>query len=96
MAHIGTLVARGHGYSILPLPAVAEALAAGQVSIARIHNGSIRRTLCLVRNTNQVLTHAFCPLRGSCDQSAFTTDRKVLSRLIEKGVWVADLDVALR
>jgi len=88
MAHIGTLVARGHGYSILPLPAVAEALGAGQVSIARIHNGSIRRTLCLVRNTNQVLTHASV----RCEDLAI----KVLSRLIEKGVWVADLDVALR
>jgi LysR family nitrogen assimilation transcriptional regulator len=88
MAHIGTLVARGHGYSILPLPAVADALAAGQVSIARIHSGSIRRTLCLVRNTNQVLTHASV----RCEDLTI----KVLSRLIAKGAWVADLDVALR
>ena len=88
MAHIGTLVARGHGYSVLPLPAVADALAAGQVSIARIHNGSIRRTLCLVRNSSQVLTHASV----RCEDLTI----KVLSRLIEKGVWVAELDVALR
>jgi LysR family nitrogen assimilation transcriptional regulator len=88
IAHIGTLVARGHGYSILPLPAVAEALAAGQVSIARIQKGAMRRTLCLVRNTNQVLTHACV----RCEDLTI----KVLSRLIERGDWVADLDDALR
>jgi len=88
MTHIGSLVARGHGYSILPLSAVAEALAAGQVSIARIHEGAFRRTLCLVRNTRQVLTHASV----RCEDLTI----KVLSRLIAKGVWVAELDVALR
>ena len=88
MAHIGTLVARGHGYSILPLPAIAEALAAGQVSIARIQQGSLRRTLCLVRNTNQVLTHASV----RCEDLTI----KVLSGLIEQGAWAADMDEALR
>ena len=88
MAHIATLVARGHGYSILPLPAVTDALAAGQVSIARIQQGAMRRTLCLVRNSNQVLTHASI----SCEDLTI----KVLSRLIEKGVWVAEVDAALR
>ena len=88
MAHIGTLVARGHGYSILPLPAIADALAAGQVSIARIQQGAMRRTLCLVRNTNQVLTHASV----RCEDLTI----KVLSGLIEQGAWVADMDEALR
>jgi LysR family nitrogen assimilation transcriptional regulator len=88
MAHMGTLVARGHGYSVLPLSAVADALAAGQVSIARIQDGSIRRTLCLVRNISQVVTHASV----RCEDLTI----KVLSRLIEKRVWTAELDKALR
>ena len=88
MAHIGTLVARGHGYSILPLPAIAEALGAGQVSIARVQQGALRRTLCLVRNTNQVLTHACV----RCEDLTI----KVLSRLIEQGDWRADVDEALQ
>jgi LysR family nitrogen assimilation transcriptional regulator len=88
MAHIGSLVARGHGYSVLPLSAIADSVGAGQVSIARIQGGSIRRTLCLVRNTSQLVTHASV----RCEDLTI----KVLSRLIDKGVWVADLDVALR
>jgi LysR family nitrogen assimilation transcriptional regulator len=88
MAHIGNLVARGHGYSVLPLSAVVDALAAGQISIARIQDGSIRRTLCLVRNISQVVTHASV----RCEDLTI----KVLSRLIEKRVWIAELDKALR
>lgn len=88
MAHIGSLVARGHGYSVLPLSAIAESVGTRQVSIARIQGGSIRRTLCLVRNTSQLVTHASV----RCEDLTI----KVLSRLIDKGVWAADLDVALR
>jgi LysR family nitrogen assimilation transcriptional regulator len=88
MAHVSTLVARGHGYSILPLAIIADAVATGQVSIARIHKGAIRRTLCLVRNNTQVLTHASV----RCEDLTI----KVLSRLIEKGVWKAEPDAALR
>lgn len=88
MAHIGSLVARGHGYSVLPLSTIAESVEARQVSIARIQGGSIRRTLCLVRNTSQLVTHASI----RCEDLTI----EVLSRLIDKGVWLADLDVALR
>jgi LysR family nitrogen assimilation transcriptional regulator len=88
MGHIGSLVARGHGFSILPLSAVADALAPGQVSIARIQDGSIKRTLCLARNISQVVTHASV----RCEDLTI----KVLSRLIEKGVWRAELDIGLR
>ncbi len=88
MAHIGSLVARGHGFSILPLSAVADAVGTGQVSIARIQDGSVRRTLCLVRNIGQVVTHASV----RCEDLTI----KVLSGLIEKGIWRADLDMGLR
>jgi LysR family nitrogen assimilation transcriptional regulator len=86
MAHIDSLVARGHGFSILPLSAVADALAGGQISIARIHDGSIRRTLCLARNISQVVTHASV----RCEDLTI----KVLSRLIEKRAWLADLEMS--
>jgi LysR family nitrogen assimilation transcriptional regulator len=85
---IGELVADGVGLSILPLPAVAEALAAGRVSVARIGGGAIRRTLCLVRNSGQLVTHASV----RCEDLTV----KVLARLIEKGVWRAEPDPTLR
>jgi LysR family nitrogen assimilation transcriptional regulator len=88
MTHISPLVAAGHGYSILPLPVAEDALAAETISIARIEHGAIRRTLCLVRNSNQVVTHASV----RCENLTI----KVLSRLIEKGIWRAESDMALR
>lgn len=88
MAHFGALIAAGHGYSILPLSIVSDALQSGRVSIARIGGGSMRRTLCLVRNNNQVVTHASV----RCEDLTV----KVLSRLIQKGVWVAEPDASLR
>jgi LysR family nitrogen assimilation transcriptional regulator len=88
MMHLGDLIAAGHGYSILPRPIIADALDAGRVSIARIGDGAIRRTLCLVRNSSQVVTHASV----RCEDLAV----KVLSRLIEKGAWAAEPDATLR
>lgn len=88
MAHIADLVAAGHGYSILPLPVVTDALAAGKISIARIGQGGVRRTLCLARNSSQIVTHASV----RCEDLII----KVLSGLIEKGIWRAEPDVALR
>jgi LysR family nitrogen assimilation transcriptional regulator len=88
MSHIGALVAAGHGYSVLPLPVIAEDLDAGRISIARLGGGAVRRTLCLARNRSQVVTHASV----RCEDLTI----KVLSRLIEKGVWAAELDPALR
>lgn len=75
------LIARGYGYSILPLPAVAEALAAKQVSIARISDGAVRRTLCLIRNSSDVVTHASV----RCEALAM----RVLIGLIEDKKWIA-------
>jgi LysR family transcriptional regulator, nitrogen assimilation regulatory protein len=82
MGHVGALIARGHGYSIMPLPVFADDLAAGSVSVARIEDGSMRRTLSLVRNNSQVVTHA--SLR--CEDLTV----KVLLGLIAKGAWIAD------
>lgn len=82
MAHMGALVAAGHGYSILPLPTVADDLKAGRVSIARIADGSLRRTLCLVRNNGQLVTHA--SVRGE-DLTV-----QVLAGLIASGKWRAE------
>lgn len=58
VGNVAALVERGHGMTVLPLPAVAEEVAAGRLSVARIGDGSIQRTLCLVRNPAQVVTHA--------------------------------------
>jgi LysR family transcriptional regulator, nitrogen assimilation regulatory protein len=81
LMHIPALIAAGYGYSILPLPAVTEELRAGNVSVARIGDGTLRRTLCLLRNTSDVATHAsvYC--------EALTI--KVLLGLIDSGDWVA-------
>ena len=81
MMHIPALIAGGHGYSILPLPAVSEAFAAKQVSVARIADGAIRRTLCLMRNSSNVVTHA------SVRCEALTM--RVLMGLIDGGQWNA-------
>lgn len=86
MGHIVALVSKGHGYSILPLPVAADDLAANRVSIARIEGGAIRRTLCLVRNASQVVTHASV----RCEDLVI----KVLMRLIEQGIWRAEPEIA--
>lgn len=75
------LVSRGQGFTVLPLPAVEDELAAGRVSIARLGDGSVRRTLCVVRNRAQVVTQA----------SVFVEDlmARLMARLIESGRWDA-------
>lgn len=84
---IARLVANGHGYTILSKPAVRDELADGRLSFARLGNGALRRTLSLVRNPAQVVTHA----------SARVEDLtiKVMASLIGKGVWEADPEAAL-
>jgi LysR family transcriptional regulator, nitrogen assimilation regulatory protein len=81
MMHLPALIAGGYGYSVLPMSAVASELIAGQISVARIDDGAIRRTLSLMRNTSTVVTHAsvYC--------EALTI--KVLLRMIETGDWAA-------
>lgn len=80
-AHVGDLVARGRGHSILPILAFADDLAAGKVSSARIGSGVFRRTLSLARNSTRLVTHA--SIRAE-DLTA-----RVLGRLIAKGAWRA-------
>lgn len=84
VGNIAGLVAGGHGLAILPLPAVAEDVAAGRLSIARIGDGSMRRALHIVRNPTQVVTHA----------SVVVEDLtiRVMADLIEQGAWRARLD----
>lgn len=88
IGHIGALVAAGHGYSILPRGAVASELLQGQVSVASIGGGTLRRTLCLVRNSSQVVTQA----------SVLVEDLtiKILAQLIARGEWIAELDAPWR
>lgn len=78
------LVSRGRGYSVLPLPAVEQQLAQGRVSVARLGDGSLRRTLCVVRNRAQVVTHA----------SVYVEDLMcgIIARLIAEGRWDARLE----
>lgn len=87
VGHVATLVARGHGLAILPLPAIAEELAAGEVSIAHLGDGSLRRTLCIVRNRAQVVTHA----------SVLVEDllTKAIGQAIAEGRWDAELHTGL-
>jgi LysR family nitrogen assimilation transcriptional regulator len=82
MMHVPLLIATGEGYSILPLPAIRDELKAGRISIARIGDGAIRRTVCLVRNSNQVVTKA----SARCEDLT----AKVLMSLIERGAWSAE------
>jgi LysR family nitrogen assimilation transcriptional regulator len=87
-ATVAALVANGHGFTILSKPAVDDRLFAGSLSFARIGNGALRRTLCLVRNATQVVTHA----------SARVEDLtiKIMASLIAKGAWEAEPEAALR
>ena len=78
---------KGYGCSVLPLPAVADDLAAGRVSVARIGEGDVRRILCMVRNAGQVLSHASV----RCEDLTI----RVLARLIETGAWRAEPSPAM-
>jgi LysR family transcriptional regulator, nitrogen assimilation regulatory protein len=84
ISHIVTLVSSGCGFSILPLPSVAEELAAGKVSIARIGDGTISRSLCLVRNSSQVITHASVVVEDIL--------LNILGELVASGKWDAVLE----
>jgi LysR family nitrogen assimilation transcriptional regulator len=82
LSHIVHLVANGHGFAILSLPAVREDVQAERVSVARIENGAIRRTLCLVRNPAVVLTRASVRVEDLAI--------KIMHQLILKGRWLAE------
>jgi LysR family transcriptional regulator, nitrogen assimilation regulatory protein len=87
LAHIGPLISAGYGHSLLPLSIVSEDLIAGRVSIARVEGGAFSRTLSIVRNSGQIVTHA--SVRGE------DLTLKVLRRLIDKGAWNAKPGAAL-
>ena len=87
LAHVGNLVERGHGYSIQSLPAFRDELQAGRLSAARIENGAIRRTLCLVRRSNSPVT------RASIRVEDLTV--KIMQQLIIKGRWRAEPEPTL-
>ncbi|MEJ6011671.1 LysR family transcriptional regulator [Novosphingobium aquae] len=80
LAHASGLIAAGHGYSILPLSAVAIDVAAGRVSIARIGNASFRRQVSIARNSAVVITHASV----ICEKVV----HDVLGDLKKTGTWV--------
>ena len=80
-------MAAGHGYTILSLSAVRESLESGRVSAARIEDGAMRRTLCLVRNPASVVTRASVRVEDLM--------LKIMRRLITKGQWRAEPEAAL-
>jgi LysR family nitrogen assimilation transcriptional regulator len=78
------LVAGGHGYTITSFAAAREDLTAKRVSAARIEDGAIRRTVCLVRNPSRTL-------------AAVKVEENMLvlvEAMIAKGKWTAELDVS--
>jgi LysR family nitrogen assimilation transcriptional regulator len=85
---IVALVARGHGYTILPRAPVEADVAAGRLGLRRIGDGALRRTLCLARNLTRTVTHA----------SVVTEDlnARVMLELIDSGAWDADPRGGLR
>jgi LysR family nitrogen assimilation transcriptional regulator len=85
---IVTLVARGLGHTILPRAPVAAQVAAGQLGLRRIENGTLHRTLCLARNLTRAVTHA----------SVVTEDlnARVMLELIDSGAWDANPQGGLR
>lgn len=87
MGQILALVAAGHGYSILPRPAVADDLAAGRLSIARIGSGVFRGSICLVRNPLHVVSYASVRIEDLL--------ARVLSDLIAAQLWDAQPDPSL-
>ena len=56
--HIWTLVAAGHGYSVLSHSAVQDDLATGRISAALLGRPVIRRPIYLVRNPTRAVTRA--------------------------------------
>jgi LysR family nitrogen assimilation transcriptional regulator len=87
VAHIAHLVAAGHGCSIVSLSAVSEYLNTNRISAARICDGALRRTLCMVRNPSSVVT------RASVRIEDLTV--KIIRRLTATHRWRAEAEPAL-
>lgn len=80
LEHIVGLVADGHGYSILPLSAIAGELRSGAISAARI-DGGFARTLCLAKLPGVAVTDASRRIEALVI--------RLLAGLMEKGRWLA-------
>jgi LysR family nitrogen assimilation transcriptional regulator len=78
------LVASGHGYTLTSFAAAREALSAKRVSAARIEDGAIRRTVCIVRNPGRTLAAARIE----------DLVLNLVEAMIAKGKWNAELDVS--
>lgn len=78
LGQIVALVGAGQGYAVLP-----RAAAAG-LDVASIGGGAMRRTLCLVRNPSQVLTHASVRIEDALV--------RVMRERIESGDWAARME----
>lgn len=78
LGQITALVASGEGFALLPRAATAG------LSVASIGGGALRRTLCLVRNPAQVLTHASVRVEDALV--------RVIGERIESGEWAARIE----
>ena len=87
LAHVGGLVAGGGLHAIMPRSAVADDLAARRISLARIGAAGWHRTLALVRNPAQLVTHASL----ACEAIV----RETFAALIGAGAWLAEPEAAL-
>jgi LysR family nitrogen assimilation transcriptional regulator len=77
------LVAADNGYTITSFAAARDDLVAGRVSAARIEDGAIQRTICVVRNPSRTL--AAVKVEEMC--------LNLITSLIVKGHWNAELDL---
>jgi LysR family nitrogen assimilation transcriptional regulator len=84
LPQIMKLVAGGNGYTITSFAAAREDLTARRVSAARIEEGAIRRTVCLVRNPSRTL--------AAVRVEDFTLN--LMDAMIAKGRWIAEPDVS--
>jgi LysR family nitrogen assimilation transcriptional regulator len=84
LQHIVGLVADGRGVSVLPLSAVQGEVEAGTISVVRIGQGTFRRTLCLIRRSDALLTE---PVHAIEDLTIH-----LLATVIAKHRWIAEVE----
>jgi LysR family nitrogen assimilation transcriptional regulator len=78
------LAAGGRGLAVLPQCAVAQAVSARLLSVARLSDKGLRRYLSIVRNPAHVLTYALVHVEN--------LTRVVMARLIAEGRWQGRLE----
>jgi len=82
LTHIRALVAAGMGYSVLSHAAVADDLAAGRLSAARVQGLNLRRSVSLVRNPTQTITQASIQVEDLA--------MRILREMIGDGRWLTE------